>query len=480
MTDASGPDSIDKDESVIVVSDLHLGGEFGHETSGRFCNFLEAVSRFSGKAPFSREQQFRIGGIDKVFKPPKKIILLGDILEFWASRCRNRDYVTLDALKPFAQLQEMDCDVVYVTGNHDEDVEEIIDAANFENKKKTSPEKDSIDLFTQNTKKFSLHKKHYIPGRNGEGLEVGGVHYAFLHGHQFDQQQLPYSIGECIGARFDPISYIADIANTQAAKKVTPVIAGALVVIWIALAVVLGNRENGPLVSALTLILGGVIVASLVNTVVLFGSGCQKKISILQVRPIQILQGVAAFFALLLTGLILLGFVVPWIHNVLFLVIFAIFSLLVAFTAVPILVVSLQKKFYSFWQKTTSIKGSDVEKIIPKEKSSASDFNPEKYSLTADVVVFGHTHCANMPESKHFVRKKSQEYTGPERVFFCNTGDWERDPAMPLTKECPFKETFVYIDHDGLFLMRWDDKGKEKIQFIKRIPAAMITHNVIP
>jgi metallophosphoesterase superfamily enzyme len=79
--ESSSDKSIAENESVIVVSDLHLGGEIDHCTKYRFCNFLEAISRFKLGFYLNEAQEVQIGSLTKYLMPPKKIILLGDILE---------------------------------------------------------------------------------------------------------------------------------------------------------------------------------------------------------------------------------------------------------------------------------------------------------------------------------------------------------------------------------------------------------------
>lgn len=144
-------DSAHRDErSIIVVSDLHLGGNEDHGTMARFCDFLNTIDPPGKTLPDIADKRKDIdrcpdnslrekdqtnetatapqNDFPKTLFRPEKIILLGDFLEFWDSKNQDRDNVLFDALFPLLRLRDMDCDTVYVTGNHDEELWDLIES----------------------------------------------------------------------------------------------------------------------------------------------------------------------------------------------------------------------------------------------------------------------------------------------------------------------------------------------------------------
>ena len=115
----------------IVVSDVHLGGkEIFPDHHRAFCEFLAWIRDLP---PEGRTVQVpRDGGTisEKTIHPPTKIVLLGDVMEMWDPREQNRDFLTADLIEPFSILGHIDSDIVYVTGNHDADVAEIVSSTN--------------------------------------------------------------------------------------------------------------------------------------------------------------------------------------------------------------------------------------------------------------------------------------------------------------------------------------------------------------
>ncbi|HEX3001310.1 MAG TPA: metallophosphoesterase, partial [Methanoregula sp.] len=132
------PEELPGGRSIIVVSDLHLGGNEDPGTAERFSAFLDFLDQGiqAGTLPCTDCPGSAMEGPQKnVFYPPEKIILLGDVLELWDSRELDRNHAMLDLFFPLLKLKGMDCDVVYVTGNHDEDMGEILSTC----KKKCDP-----------------------------------------------------------------------------------------------------------------------------------------------------------------------------------------------------------------------------------------------------------------------------------------------------------------------------------------------------
>lgn len=134
-----GMEKLPDDRSIIVVSDLHLGGMEDPGTGERFTRFLKYLSTDFISVPVicqsGNTTKTDEPARNKRLFPPEKIILLGDILELWDSRNQDRNCSFLDAFLPFLTMRDMDCDVIYVTGNHDEDVAEFIESRDDDRKR---------------------------------------------------------------------------------------------------------------------------------------------------------------------------------------------------------------------------------------------------------------------------------------------------------------------------------------------------------
>lgn len=143
-----------------------------------------------------------------LIEPPTKIILLGDILDIWDPKDQDRNNVIKDAVEPFSILHDIDCEKIYVTGNHDEDIEEI------EKKIKSFEWKKGHNLI------FS--RRHYPEEKKiFRGNDVNGLHYSFLHGHQYDKEQITFKLSEILNRRFDPVDFVQDLANTSLSKVIS-------------------------------------------------------------------------------------------------------------------------------------------------------------------------------------------------------------------------------------------------------------------
>jgi UDP-2,3-diacylglucosamine pyrophosphatase LpxH len=123
---------------------------------------------------------------EKVLKPPEKLILLGDILELWDSTNH-----TLEASTRFLfnTLSETKCDKIYVLGNHDDDLSEILWNEEFQLKRLKPVERD-YPIGESYLKPISgLFPETSKPENGKEELNVykaGEETYLFLHGHEFD------------------------------------------------------------------------------------------------------------------------------------------------------------------------------------------------------------------------------------------------------------------------------------------------------
>jgi UDP-2,3-diacylglucosamine pyrophosphatase LpxH len=100
-------------EPVIVVSDVHLGGE--DSNFREFWNFLDWLTTLPADG-----KTLKCNATELTIKKPGTIVLLGDILELRDPRGDDRNYVAKDTLTPLSILNDLDCDIIYVIGNHDE------------------------------------------------------------------------------------------------------------------------------------------------------------------------------------------------------------------------------------------------------------------------------------------------------------------------------------------------------------------------
>ena len=70
---------------------------------------------------------------------------------------------------------------------------------------------------------LEISPRHYPASTTGnyvKGLELGDIHYVFVHGQQFDDQQVTYTIGKGIGCRFDIIDTFQDLFNCSFIRTV--------------------------------------------------------------------------------------------------------------------------------------------------------------------------------------------------------------------------------------------------------------------
>ena len=174
--DYQGNFPIDPEKSIIVVSDLHLGGNHGERTSRDFSSFLDWLKLLCDESNETRVEIKAKGS--KKLKPPQMLILLGDILELWRPRPPMRSELFRDLFPLISKLLELPIPIVYVTGNHDREICEFFEA---------------FPGFPEVKSKFIIEADQFpcgkIPGQmiNEHGLRLGNKYeYTFLHGHQFD------------------------------------------------------------------------------------------------------------------------------------------------------------------------------------------------------------------------------------------------------------------------------------------------------
>ena len=113
-------------------------------------------------------------------------------------------------MRPFFLLCGIDCDKIYVAGNHDDSLGELEAKVNHE---------------TLNTgTRFDIRDRHY-PKRDKKsdiksGVKVGIRSYFFLHGHQFDKQQAIFRyVSKLIGKLWDPLDLFQNLFNITFTKK---------------------------------------------------------------------------------------------------------------------------------------------------------------------------------------------------------------------------------------------------------------------
>ena len=170
---------INPGRSVVVVSDLHLGGGAGRKTSEDFSSFLIWLNGLCNGAAGSQyviENEDNPGGNagGKQLKPPEMFILLGDIIDCWVPRNFLRRAAFSDSLNIFMTLYGLPCHIIYVVGNHDAEVREV--SGNYSTF--YGPEPTDI-------KSISIEKDTFPPHK-GSGIQIGENTYTFKHGHQID------------------------------------------------------------------------------------------------------------------------------------------------------------------------------------------------------------------------------------------------------------------------------------------------------
>lgn len=111
-------------------------------------------------------------------------------------------------------MNELDCDIVYVIGNHDEDIYEL----------KRIWQKEGVRFPYKGNGTFRIFYRTYPERVKGtkrvEGVKIGQNRYAFLHGQQFDKLQVFYTLSRILKMRFDPIDWHQDLANVSFTKNV--------------------------------------------------------------------------------------------------------------------------------------------------------------------------------------------------------------------------------------------------------------------
>jgi len=465
-----GLKALPEDRSIIVVSDLHLGGREDPDTARRFCRFLDHLMTGS---PVVSDLCPREGNIrSKRIFPPEKFILLGDILEVWDSRNQDRNSAFLNGILPFLKLRDMDCDVVYVTGNHDEDVAEIVESydemqkQDKENRKRTQgsgdtgqgtrcqesgvgdqagcspaefdilPSEDrfgrerpeSLKMRWRGSRTLEISPRHFPAPRveGGKlGLAAGSVNYAFVHGHQFDKEQIPYTLSQGLGRRLDPVDFIQDLASISLTKKMGLFFPVVNVFLLITLAWLYGKPAYAPITGYLGMLTGIVLFCLFVGGIYQFG------VKYRDYPSSHFLAGASVVAAFVMAGVLVAGY-----YQELFLLLFLLSFFALGFFSIPVIFALVKRQAYN---KMAGARGKSPIELIQDNM-----FDPKKYEYEAGVLVFGHTHYADF-----------EAFLKPETVrLLVNAGSWVCEDHNRKTGDF---DTFVYIDKFGVCCLRWND-----------------------
>ena len=471
-------EKIPDDRSILVVSDVHLGGVEGPETINRMLHFLDKIESGTAKVVCNPEEQGDSRTpVTKTLLPPSKIILLGDILDLWNPRHQDRNYAFLDGLIFFLKLQKIESDIIYVTGNHDEDSGEPVYSYGADTPDKSNPAYSIYTLFKGLHGKIEslkiawnpnhileLSPRHY-PATSTQGhvhgLNAGGVHYVFVHGQQFDKQQVTYSISQAIGFRFDIIDSIQEILNCSIVREVrksVPILSfiGFYAVLNI-LAIILPVFFKSDGLNWLNWIVGVVFAVTLFA---ISAKGVQTFGFTMKDLPSSSLL-FKSCLGICIGEIVLIGigyYFLSWgILNNLYIVGMVVFLWLLFIFIIPVMYGALSTWMYSTF---FSAKNYDVKGVYEDALKS------EKYTYNAEVLIFGHTHIpGTYPNSEDDIRTQGRSADGKPTLLI-NTGAWVRN-------EYGIDDSFAYIDNRGVALMKWNDATRD-ISCTKYFPKEII------
>ncbi|CAD7766964.1 MAG: hypothetical protein DNFNHJIP_00369 [Candidatus Argoarchaeum ethanivorans] len=316
---------------------------------------------------------------------------MGDILELWDPEEDDKNYVTGDVLATISILSTSDYDIIYIIGNHDEDLLDLKKVLRKKGVKHINRGKGAFKMFYR-----SFPKTKDETG-TVKGIVIGKKSYAFLHGHQFDRFQIFYKLSRFLSKklnkqiRIDPIDWFQDLANVSFTKSI-------------------GMKLNGStLIFCLLLVLYGLAgYYWFKDTPIGSGSGILWIV-------------ISSFFVL---------------------------------TIFPKVVTFLNTEIWRRMPGTIVKKCKCVEEVI---KERYVDKKGEK--IDADIIVFGHTHNAGYYQ-------KEPEKNGR---LFINTGCWVKLSKKCIEREAAISNTFLYIDAESLYLLKWDEENaaKGEIECIK-------------
>jgi UDP-2,3-diacylglucosamine pyrophosphatase LpxH len=408
----------------IVVSDVHLGSEKCNQAE--FCNFLDWVHGLDSQPKIIECKDDK----EVTIKKPEKIVLIGDILELWDPEDGNRDYVIRDGMRPFSILSQLNCEKVYVVGNHDDSLSELEDYIDY--------------VILPNGTKFNIYDRHY-PKKDEKGMAsgetIGNQSYFFLHGHQFDKEQdILAKVSDILGERWDPLGWFQSLFNITFTKKHWMVNLVAFLLLFLVGRSVLDKLLIPNFLFQMNVLLFIILI------VMLYIVG----------RYLWNYYLKSSFLTnLVWVALVILGIYFGWQYyesnqpsQFVYIVIWAALTGFFAFSSIPGVVAKSQGLIYSL----TKPIDKTAEQVIKDEY-----YQKKKDTIKADVVVFGHTHFAS--------------YYGPDKdtgnKLFINSGNWTGKDSVINGKQ-RYVNTFVYIDEGGAYLLRW--RGCDKIECIEAFP----------
>jgi UDP-2,3-diacylglucosamine pyrophosphatase LpxH len=401
-------------------------------------------------------------------------------------------------------MRDMDTDVVYVAGNHDEDIAELIDSCDHDKKELAkerikmrqqmesehpgekplvgcspralgvlrSVEKDGTERPESlkvawgespdgDPRTFEICNRHY-PGhrvdKGAEGLNVGGIDYAFVHGQQFDKEQITYSISQAIGRRVDPVDFLQDLASISVTRNMKDRIQwvnGGLAIVLLMILVkpeflqVLPGQIFSWGVMVFGAITGFLLALMFLYGIYLFGyARCgPDRVASADILIKICVIGFVVCALLLVMGLMGLlegvktGVVASGILWGFFLLLLVASLYMLGVMTFPVLFAWAKRKVYNGF---LNIRNMSSNAVLTEK------FDATTYTFKTKVLIFGHTH--------------QPDFTKPEKDdkfrLLINTGTWVDEHPDRETKKC---DTFVYIDKNGVCCLRWNDR-KRKIE----------------
>jgi UDP-2,3-diacylglucosamine pyrophosphatase LpxH len=164
LVDEQSYEEICSGKSMIVVADTHFGLYTDDEACdpNAFADFLKWLKELETKNQFLDVGDWVPESVGKKLelKPPKKLILLGDILELWTA---SNESIFASIMYVLPLLSELNCEKIYLLGNHDNDLIGI---------------RGKYPLGASDIKIIE-EDEYWIYGQNED--------FCFLHGHQFDR-----------------------------------------------------------------------------------------------------------------------------------------------------------------------------------------------------------------------------------------------------------------------------------------------------
>ncbi len=481
----SGDDDHDR---IIVVSDLHLGMKCSERTVEDFSEFVAVLADAKKNQRTIRASCPAHPG-DNNAEPasveidfPTRFILLGDIVDLWDPREQDRTNALRDLIKPFNRLRDLDCDVVYVAGNHDEDVTEFIDRdALYEQPEPETGGRYKMAKYTSlpwtKSHSLTLCARHFPEDGPDltppdKYLNTGGLKYYFVHGQQYDKEQVTYTLSRIFNRRFDPVDTLTDLANVSFTRSLSIGMHILLFVVW---AVSLFAYLTGPGVLpgpfegftglSLQYLLG--LLFGLVIPVILLKQ-YEASIKVARDRKLTGLRSslysviflaipLVVIFAIILPPIVLKY---TGITTAVFLFGTALLTIYVIVCCIPRIVTSLMRKIYE-----TVLKSRD---LFIRDMIREGHFRPEEDTESCDVIVFGHTHVADCL----YVLKGDPGRT-PGFIQECFPRDCDREPIDKAVEKPKllvntgswqysgdrYTNTFAYIDKTGMSLLSYARGG---------------------